>query len=234
MATEDDTTSPETQSSKFRAARAPVARRCTPGSWFDVSQPLTIAQATAFRVRGMQGVFRYGPLPNNSDAPDLSSAELWMLLFDVGLEVGMVQHPRKTNVLASHSGAADGLAIAQHALTVGYPLTAHIFLDLEGVIGTSPGQVTTYCVDWSRAVIQMGYAAGLYVGFSAILGPQDLYELPGFDCYWSDLARRRVNVRGCAIQQFAEVPAMGGLPNYDPDLIAPDALGGLPIIAAAS
>lgn len=229
---DDFPTSPETPSAKLR--RTAVARRCTPGDWFDVSVPLSLGQARVFRSRGKVGVFRYGPLPNNSTAADLSAEELAGVLFDAELEVGLIQHPRTSNLLAAHSGGADAMTIGQHAAGIGYPSGGHIFLDLEGVIGTTAGQVTTYCVDWARAIIHLGYAAGLYVGYAAILGPQELYELPGFDCYWSDAIRRRVNVRGCAVQQGAEVAAANGLPRYDPDTVAPDALGGLPMVAAAA
>lgn len=233
---DDRPTSPETPGSKRppAPARRAVARRATPGQWFDVSVRLSDAQARAFKAMGKRGCFRYGPLPGNPTAEDLSADELEMLVFDVGLEVGLVQHPRAVNVLSAHSGAADAMWIGKYAASIWYPSEDHIFLDLEDVSGSTVDQVTAYCVDWARACIQLGFRAGLYVGFDAVLGPQALYELPGFDCYWSDAAGRRVNVRGCAVRQRAQVPATAGLPNYDPDELAPDALGGLPIVAAAA
>lgn len=230
----DDTpTSPQTPSAKRPAVGSVVGRRATPGTWLDTSAPLTRAQALEFLSRGFRGRFGYVPLPGNDTSRDVSGAEIAMLL-DVGLEVGLVQHPRAANVLRLHSGGADAMAAAQWAASIGYPAGAHIFLDLEGVLDTSPGQVTTYCVDWARACLQLGYSAGLYVGYATVIGPQELYELPLFDCYWTDAVGRRVNVRGCAVKQRAQVPAAGGLPNYDPDDVAPDALGGLPLVAAVA
>ncbi len=229
----DDTpTSPQTPSSKGRPRI--VARRATPGPWCDVSVKLTLGQALRFASMGMRGVGRYGPLPGNSTANDLDGEELEMLVFGAGLEVLLFQHPRRVNVISAHSGSADAMWISQYASSIGYPAAAHVMLDLEGVINSTPGQVTTYCVDWARAAVQLHYSPGLYVGFSAVLGPQELYELPGFDTYASDVAGRRVNVRGVCYQQAAQVPAAAGLPNYDPATMAVDALGGLPMVAAAA
>lgn len=223
---------PETPSAKRPPVGSVVARRATPGKWLDTAAKLTLAQALEFRAQGFLGVGRYGPLPGNSTAEDLDAAELEMLVFDAGLEVVLFQHPRRVNVIASHSGSGDAMWVCQYASSIRYPTGAHVILDLEGVIGSTLGQVTTYCVDWGRAAMQLRYSAGLYVGFSAVLGPQELYELPGFDTYASDVARRRVNVRGVCYQQGPEVPAANGLPNYDPATMGVDALGGLPLVAA--
>lgn len=228
---DDMPTSPETPSAKGR--RLAVVRRATPGKWFDVSVKLRLEQARRFRAAGFLGVGRYGPLPGNSTAEDLDAAELEMLVFDAGLEVFIYQHPRRVNVLSKYSGSADAMWVCQYASSIYYPSAAHILLDLEGVIGTTMPQTWQYCVDWSRAALQLRYSSGLYVGFSAVLGPQELYELPGFNTYASDVAGRRVNVRGVCYQQLAQVAAANGLPAYDPATMGVDALGGLPLVAAA-
>jgi Domain of unknown function (DUF1906) len=231
LSADDTPTSPETPGAK---ARTPVARQATPGKWFDASVKLTLEQAQRFKAAGFVGVGRYGPLPGNSTAQDLDAEELESLVFDAGLEVLLFQHPRSVNVLSRHSGGADAMWVCQYASSIEYPPAAHVFLDLEGVIGTTAPQVWQYCSDWSRAALQLHFSAGLYVGFSAILGPQDLYALPGFDSYASDAARRRVNVRGVCYQQGAQIAAAGGLPGYDPATVEVDALGGLPLVAAGA
>ncbi|MCL2450879.1 MAG: DUF1906 domain-containing protein [Polyangiaceae bacterium] len=209
-----------------------IARTATPGPWFDVYPCLTRSQADAFKARGMVGVFRYGPLPKNSTTSDLSREELAMLV-DVGLEVGLVQHPRlpKYNELKSHSGVADAITVGRYAVSVGVPAGVHVFLDLEGVRDSSPAEVAEYCNDWATAIGQIGFRCGLYVGFDAVLNAEQLYALPGFDCYWADAGPRKVATRGFAVKQGFGVEAADGLPAYDPDTMAVDRLGGLPVIA---
>ena len=69
----------------------------------------------------------------------------------------------------------------------------------------------------------------MYHGYAVPLSASDLYDLPGFDCYWSDAGKRPVATRGNAVVQGAEVTISGV--KFDLDTVAADALGGLPFVA---
>lgn len=209
-----------------------IARPATPGAWVDTSTPITPHVAAALKAAGKVGVFRYVPLPGNSAKADISGVELGCLL-DAGLEVGLVQHvrgePPKRPLWqpGAHDGVLDAQAAIACAQAAGYPPGCHIFQDLEACDGSSM-QVLTYCIDWGRTMLAGGYLCGLYVGYAAVLTPDALYALPSPTSYWSDAGRRQVSTRGCAVQQAGSVDLAGV--GFDVDLIAPDALGGLPFV----
>jgi hypothetical protein len=79
-------------------------------------------------------------------------------------------------------------------------------------------------------MIGAGYRAGLYHGYSVPLGALDIFDLPGFDCYWSDAGNRPVTTRGNAITQGPEVTIAGV--KFDLDVVASDLQGGLPFMAS--
>ena len=207
----------------------PQATLAVAGPYVDTDTPCKASTCAALRAAGKLGVFRYVPLPRNGAGADISAGELADIC-GAGLALGLVQHPRAGLWLpANHSGGDDGSAAAEHALSVGYPQGAHLFLDLESIGGTAY-ETTVFAVGWQRAVIEAGYRAGLYVGFAVPLHPDDLYDLPGFDCYWSDDGNRTVGTRGTAILQGTEV-AFASV-KFDIDTVRADHLGGLPYMAA--
>ena len=213
-----------------------IARPATAGNWVDASTPITPHVAAALKAAGKVGIFRYVPLPGNSAKADISGVELGCL-FDAGLEVGLVQHVRGNPPAqplwqpGAHDGALDAQAAAACAQAAGYPAGCHIFQDLEACDGSALN-VLTYCIDWGRSMLASGYLAGLYVGYACGLTPDGLYALPSHTSYWSDAGHRHVSTRGCAVQQGAAVTIAGV--QFDLDVVAPDALNGLPIVCAAA
>ncbi len=208
-----------------------IARPATPGKWLDTSWRITPHVAAMLRQVDYLGVFRYVPLPGNPSAGDLSGVEVGCIL-DAGLELGVVQHVRRPPVLPSaHDGARDAECACEAATACGLPVGLHVFLDLEGYSG-SPVEVVRYVDAWGAATKAAGFLAGLYVGYSAILNATELYELPDFDCYWSDAGPRTVAKRGFAIKQKQPEITIAGV-SFDPDTVEPDVLGGLPVICAA-
>lgn len=203
--------------------------RATPGDWVDTNTPISEEVARKLKMCGIVGVFRYVSLPGVRDYYDISRDELQRLTGE-GLQVGLVQHPRYPNwVPQNHPGAADARVAAAHALDVGYPQGAHIFCDWEGpMASTSVDDATSFLHSWGAAMILAGFAAGLYVGYNTILDEAQLYELPSFDCYWSDAANRHVAVRGCAVRQGSKAVIAGV--NFDLDTLTPDLLGGHPMV----
>lgn len=203
----------------------------TPGRWVDTNAKLTAEVCAALVQAGYVGVFRYVPLPNNSALGDISSDEAEAIT-NSGLQLGLVQHPRSpaNNVIAQHSGLQDGMAASDGARAAGYPPECHLFLDLEGVTGNQT-QTALYCNGWSAQVAADGYGCGLYVGYQAILTAEQLYELPRFNRYWSDAGNRQVTTRSCCMRQKPGSIIIGGV-KFDEDVMAPDLLGDLPMVAA--
>lgn len=202
-----------------------VAGPATPGPWVDTSFPLTQHVCDALKAAGKVGVVRYVPLPGNSSHGDITAAEL-VAICGAGLECLLVQHVRLPGWdPGKHDGAGDGSMAGLVAYEAGYPDGAHVFLDLEGIHG-SPFDTTGFAVDWQHRVMGNNLNAGLYVGYAVPLHPADLYELPGFDCYWSDAGPRHVATRGFAIKQGPEVTIAGV--KFDTNTVAADLLGGLP------
>ena len=186
-----------------------------PGHYVDTNTPCSDALLRLVKASGALGVTRYVGLPNNNPANDISGAEL-LRIAAAGLACCLVQHVRGPEKgftgwrPSRHSGADDAAAAVAAAQAAGYPAGAHLFLDLENI---DDGAFATiqYAVAWQHVVIAAGYRAGLYVGFQVPLHPLDLYDLPGFDCYWSDAGHREVATRGCAVIQGAGI-VVGGVP----------------------
>jgi len=203
----------------------------TPGKWVDTAAKLDAAAVDALAFVGKVGAFRYVPLPSSPIDSQITAPELELLT--ATLEVGLVQRVRGPGGWrpGAYSGSTDAAWAAKAAKLAGFPEGGHIFQDLEDIApDVAAIQVVTYCLAWGAAMLDAGYRAGLYVGFDVPLTAGDLYALPSHDCYWSAPGPRSVARRGFAIKQGASV-TIGGV-NYDLDVVSPDLLGGLPMVAA--
>lgn len=206
-----------------------VARYATPGRGFDASEKVTRTQSSQLWALGYRWCCRYVPLPGVKSDRDIDAAEL-DLLVGQGFDVSLVQHTRFPGWLPSmHSGFVDASTAIQFSLKVGFPLSAHIFLDLEGISGGAL-DASRFAEDWAQAVVDAGYRAGVYCGYGSPLDADDLWLLHNVDCYWSDAGHRIVKNRGVAISQGIE-HVVAGL-EIDEDTLAPDLLGGMPRVAA--
>jgi hypothetical protein len=206
-----------------------IAGRAIPGAWCDTSTKLTAAVADSVRLAGHLGVARYLPLPGNDASQDIDATEL-LELTAANLQCLLVQHVRKPPWLPiAHDGAADAAHAVEHARAAGYPDGAHIFCDFEGVAG-SPAIAFAFLDRWSIAVVDAGYRAGLYVGYSALLSPQQLFDLEHMTSYWSDSGPRTVAQRGFAIKQAQPEFTLDGV-RFDRDIVTPDAFGETPYVA---
>jgi Domain of unknown function (DUF1906) len=201
--------------------------RC--GLWLDTDMPCSASVCAEVRARGYEGIIRYVPLPGNRGDLDISALERDNIIA-ADLQCGLVQHVRYgTWIPSQHSGSRDAEAACEAACGAGYPNGCHLFLDFESMGGTADGAIE-FAFAWQETVITAGYRAGLYVGFGVPLSPQQLYDLHGFDCYFSDAAGRSVERRGCAIRQGREVKIAGV--TFDEDTVQRDLLGGLPFVAS--
>ena len=216
-----------------------------PPSWgVDTSAKFTTSMAKALAA---------GRLPQPYDQPiaflwryvffgparpgDIDAAELDAIV-GAGLPLMLVQHVRNPGWLASGDlGEADARAAVANALRAGY--TAGVLdengrppslaMDLEGVrnSGTS---VFEHCKRWGNVVRGAGYSPVLYVGYDAGLTPEQLWQIPTIDRYWSDFGPRSVERRGFCCKQHDQITwrasTLAPFVNLDPDYAAPDALGG--------
>jgi hypothetical protein len=173
---------------------------------------------------GYAGVIRYVPLPENDPAGDIDAVELNAI---IGANLGLllIQHvygDRQGDPWdpATKDGTASGQAAVASARQAGYAAGAHIYLDLENIDGTTKA-TTVYANAWAAAVTAGGFLAGLYVGFDVPLTPDELYDLPDFNTYWSaDGDIQAVSRRGYAVKQGAGIEI--GNVTFDPDIVAPD------------
>ena len=216
----------------------PTAVEAQPGDYVDTNTRLSLLEIKAVKAAGKLGIFRYVPLPGESNrryakANDISADELKAIL-DEGLLLGLVQHvrtgPGDLWVPSDHLSSEDAAAAAGWALTSTYSEGCHLYLDLEAVNDTRVATIS-YCVGWQRTLMSYGFKAGLYHGYSVPLGAVDLYDLPGFNTYWSDEGNRPVSVRGNAVVQGPEVIIAGV--KFDEDVLLKDSLGEVPYLCAA-
>jgi hypothetical protein len=185
------------------------------------------------RRQGFLGVVRYVPLPGNNPALDITANELEAILAD-GMGSWWVQHVRFPGW---RPGACDAEADARHAVefakAAGYAPGTHGFADAEGMAAsTTEAEAVAFYRAWTRVLVAEGFSAGMYAGYDDALTAVDLYELPDATSYWSDMAKRKVAVRGTAVVQEAQVTILG-VP-FDPNVVAPDFKGETPFWTVAA
>lgn len=205
-----------------------VARRALPGEYVDASTPMTPPVLAAVKASGKLGIIRYVPLPGVVSRADISAGELAAIAAD-GMASWLVQHVRFAGWdPGAHNGANDAQAAVQAAQLAGYPKGGHIFVDLEGMAGTTSAAIT-FATAWQAVIIAAGYAAGCYVGYQVPMTAAQLYLLHGFNQYWKGWGGTVPTVRGCSVVQGPEV--MIGGATFDLDRVGADLLGDLPMVA---
>lgn len=199
---------------------------------FDVNQPLSGAQAQAFKAAGMDFCIRYLPRTPALIGGNLTALEMEMIL-TAGLDLGCVQHvPLPRWIPSAALGAQYGQYAAVYALQIGIPAGAMLWADLEEVAaGTTAEAVIAYCTAWFNSVKVAGYIPGLYCGWNIVLTAQQLYELP-FQHYWKAYNYDNgVTTRGFQLLQKPQ-QVLGDV-TYDPNDCVADKLGGLPVWVSA-
>jgi hypothetical protein len=159
---------------------------------------------------------------------DVNSEELARIL-GAGMASWPIGHAHREGWMPSGQlGAIDGQWFARNALAAGYESTTHFELDLEGVnLQASRQQVEDWVGEASVAIAKIaGFPTSLYVGWRAILDSEELWELPTVHLYCSDIAARKVSVRGTAYEQVAmDVVLPGTITKVDVNRLHADARG---------
>jgi hypothetical protein len=152
---------------------------------FDCNFPLSFEQSASMVKHGYRFVLRYVPRVIQA-VQDLTPGEVGRIL-DAGLAVMPVQHVEKEGWVPSPAkGKSYGARAALSAGLCGIALGTSVWLDLEGVyLGADPEIVIGYCNTWFDEVQGAGYLPGIYVGWRAILTPDQLYRRLKFTRYWS-------------------------------------------------
>ena len=178
-----------------------------------------------------KAIGRYVGLSQNG-GHDIDQAELEAIT-SRDLACFLIQHVRYPGWSPSGQlGAADGASAARNARAAQYAEGCHLFCDLEGVPPGTPAQyVIDYCDAWSAAV-RGSYEPALYVGYQAILSPEQLWELPDFHLYARDSGPRVVAHRGVAWSQFRLDVMFGGV-KVDLGTVSADMLGSSMLWCAA-
>jgi hypothetical protein len=220
-----------------------------PGTYrgLDTVQSPTETQANALASLGYAWVARYAPLDDRRlDMPDayggdhggcwtlsLAEARMWGR---VGMLILPVQWgPMRGDVLTATLGHARGREMASWARWMGIAEGCHLWCDWEGARAIAAGVLygREYLEAWAGAVLAAGYRAGLYVSVPQPLSGEQLYGLRGYTSYWG-AAQSGLPVplpRDYAIRQSMPTTIAGVL--CDPDVMAPDLLGELPVLWAA-
>jgi hypothetical protein len=179
---------------------------------------------------GYQGIGRTVPVLGYPADSEITPGELDRILsHPAGFGSWWYQRPRNPGWRPrEHDAEADALFACRCAKLALYPDGTHGFVDAEGMADdTTHAEAHAYNSAWARIAREEGYSlsgAGLYDGYSEPETPVELYEIHDVNCYWSDMANRRVAVRGTAIVQGPEIRIMGV--RFDEDFLAPDKLGG--------
>jgi hypothetical protein len=194
------------------------------GIALDTNTKLSASEAKALRACGVAAVCRYVPLPNNGAGGDLDATELANLVGE-GIVVWVVQHPRlpSLNRLTAAMGTADAAHAVAYCQSIGYAPGATIAIDIEGV---QPGSdAMGYTTNAVQTVLDSGYRALVYIGYSSLLTAANLETLARFGDveFWSDfesLTAHPAPPQGWAVHQQPQ-STLAGI-GVDRDVILRD------------
>src|SRR5437016_5283533 len=133
-----------------RAAPAFVGAR-----GFDTTWAISAAEAAKLKAAGMNFAVRYLHTLNRAEADAILAAGLALMPVTYGYKVGWT--PNKAE------GTAKGKAAVSDMTMTGLPRGATLWLDLEGVAGTSQ-DTYDFCAAFYDELAHWGAVPGIYVG----------------------------------------------------------------------
>jgi hypothetical protein len=212
-----------------------IAQRAVPGRGFDTEARVTSSWLQSRRLDGHVWCADYLPLPHFTSAQigaSCISATDFAYRISIGYQVSLIQHPRYPGWDPAECDAAEDARCAMlYARAIGFPLGAHLWVDLEGMKpSTTPQVARAYAELWATTMIEAGQLCGAYYGYQIPLTSLGMWLLHGVTSYWTDVANRKVDNRGCAIKQ-GKTHTVDGV-EIDEDELLPDLLGDMPMVAA--
>jgi len=205
-----------------------IVKQATASQGFDVNQPLTPGQAAEFKSAGMEFCIRYIPRTIALIKGNLTIPERDIIL-NAGLSLMVVQHVAMPGWFpTAELGTQYGSYAATYAEVIGLPKGMNIWVDLETPsIGATEENIIAYANAWYDSVLSAGYIPGIYCGFGIPLSPKQLHDDLKYSHYWRAYNGPDVATRGyCIVQHTAK--SLNGI-DYDPNTVAPDLLGDLPM-----
>ncbi len=201
----------------------------------DIDSVLSLAQATALKEAGIDGVLRYAPRQLDTYRYNLTNPEMLRIL-QAALALSVVQHVAPDGwEPTAELGTQYGNYMADYCTkTIQLPKGVTVWLDLEMVkSGTPLADTLGYVNEWYKAVNAAGYSCGLYVGYQPGADPHSLYEGVDMHLYWKGYNYDDgVATRGFCMVQHPQ-QTIAGL-QVDPDTVQSDNLGGLPMFLSPS
>lgn len=206
-----------------------VVKEALAGNYADVNQPLSGVQAKELADAGILGIARYIPREPALAAGNATQLEIEDIIQYLAL--WFVQHCPLPNWMPTAAlGRQWGSYAVEYLVKIGVPKLVSVFLDLEGVSSSALStDVIAYVQAWMKEVSAGGYTVGLYCGWANGLTPGQLYSDLSVTSYWAAYNYTDgVATRGVQITQHPQRTIAGII--VDPDTIAPDLLGGLPML----
>ena len=201
----------------------------------DTDVKVTPALLDALAEAGYEGIGRYVPLPGVNPGADIDPVELERILsHPKRFGSWFVQHPRFPGWKPRECNPEeDALWAVKFAEAAGYLPGTHGFVDAEGMSDdTTEPESFTYNAQFCHVLVEEGFRAGVYDGYSNHLTPIELYDIEDATAYWSDAANRKVATRGTCVVQGPTFKLIG-VP-FDPDRVSPDLLGATPFWTQAA
>lgn len=199
---------------------------------FDTATPLTAAGCQSLAALGNSFAVRYVSHAA-AEARDLTAAEVEMIIAS-GLALMIVAHPPSPGWTPNGSLGLSHAKAALANMPANILPGVTVWCDLEGLAQAPSGIVCAYVNSWSSVIKGAGFDPGIYVGYDTWLTGTQLYENLTLDRYWkSASAVPSPSPRGWCMQQQLMASPVAGI-GIDRDVIAADALGGLPTWLIAS
>jgi len=168
-------------------------------------------------------------VPTKPDPGQLNANEVTGLL-GAGMAVSVFQLNWQQTSFTSSQGTADGQYLVNQVMACGIPRspTLTLWFDLEGGMGGNATNLLAYINAWAAAVVDGGFAAGMYTGTnpggSSPLSQQQISNLANVHAYWQAamLLPYSMPARGYQIYQlYPQSLTIAGIP-VDVDVLQSD------------
>jgi Domain of unknown function (DUF1906) len=201
-----------------------------PALGFDCITTMDPARASALKAAGMSFAVRYLGALTATEVSDILGA---------GLLLSVVTYGEGENWDPNSSGDPAGLGASAaqsdlvHLASIGIPVGATVWIDLEGVVTTATAAQVGAWVNGRAAVLKAaGWDVGLYVGANSVLNASQLYAIANVDRYWHSLSDVPTPACGFSLLQLYKTITLAET-EIDVDCVQYDWQDRLPMMVGA-